>query len=321
MPKVLTVAICTYNGGRRIPDVLDQLRCQRNVQGLEWEVLVVDNNSQDNTCSVVQQYQEDWPEDVPLRYLLEPRQGKTYAIQRAFRASDASLVGFLDDDNVPTEDWLFEACAFGLNHPEAGAYGGRILPMYEEQPSEGVEAIESAFAIVRRDYLHRYPLGGYLGRMFAPGAGLVIRKQAWFQSVPEVLRLEGPSGSSSMGLHEDMEVQWYLHKAGWEIWHNPAMTIRHKIPSRRFDEAYLMRFFQELAQSRYHYRMLIHAPWLRPAMVLLYLMSDVTKYFQTFSWGARQNGTVGARCRREMRKFLVISPFRTITRPLHRTEG
>lgn len=305
----LTVAICTYNGSDRLPDVLDQLRRQRSTTGIEWEVLVVDNNSSDGTAELVKRYQSSWPTTSRLRYYMEPRQGKTYAIQRAFELSEAVFVGFLDDDNIPADDWVMNAVEFGQAHPRCGAFGGRILPLYEEEPPPGVGAIESAFAIVRRDYLHRYPLGGVLGRMFAPGAGLVIRREAWNRDVPSSLRLEGPSGASSMGLHEDMEVQWYLHRAGWEIWHNPQLSIKHKIPPRRFDEAYLMRFFRELAISRSQFRKMIHPLWLRPAIGALYLASDLYKYLQTEPWRSSRKEDMGARCRREMRKQLVLSAF------------
>lgn len=307
MSKDLTIAICTYNGAQRIPEVLDALRRQQQTDGLTWEVLVVDNNSQDETAQVVQRYQGAWPSAAPLRYLHEPRQGKTFAIQRAFREADGHLIGFLDDDNIPAVDWVHAARSFGRQHPEAGAYGGRILPQYEQQPPKGVQAIESAFAIVRRDHLHQYPLGGFLGRMFAPGAGLVIRKQAWDEAVPATLRLDGPSGASSIGLHEDMEVQWYLHKAGWEVWHNPAMELQHKIPARRFEDAYLMRFFRELALSRHHYRMLVTPPLLRPFMGAAYFFSDGIKLLRDMRRATPDN--LGVRCRLQMRKYQVIGPF------------
>lgn len=307
-PK-LSVAICTYNGAERLPAVLDHLRMQQVESDGLWEVLVVDNRSTDGTADVVRRYQQEWVDGSVLRYVHEPRQGKTHAIVRAFQEAAGPLVGFLDDDNIPEKNWVSAAIDFARRHPKAGAFGGMILPDYEQPPPEDVRSIESAFAIVRRDYQHRYPLGGFLGRMFAPGAGLVIRKEAWTSSVPPVLRLEGPSGSSSMGLHEDMEVQWHLHRAGWEIWHNPEMAIQHKIPPRRFSEEYLTRFFRELGLSRYRFRMLILEPWQKPVMLVLYMVSDAIKYLRTFSLGRSGDLAIGTRCRREMRKYLLLSPF------------
>lgn len=308
--KDLSVVICTYNGAGRVPDVLDRLKVQEGTEDVTWEVVVVDNNSDDDTERVIRRYQSDWPEAYPLRYVFEPKQGKTFAIKRAFREAKGALIGFLDDDNVPARDWVVEAHAFGRAHRKVGAYGSCIFPEYEEEPPEGVRGIEGVFAIVRNEQAHQYPTGGRLGRMFAPGAGLVIRKQAWQESVPEKLSLAGPRGSSSMGLHEDMEVQWHLHRGGWEVWHNPAMRIRHKLPARRFEEEYLMRFFKELALSRYRYRMLTYASWQRPVMITAYMASDLLKLVRDFyEYHRASQSSLTAKCRMQMRKFLLISPF------------
>ncbi|MFY7805244.1 MAG: glycosyltransferase, partial [Limnoraphis robusta] len=63
-----TIAIPTYNGAKRLPQVLDKLRSQTDVEQISWEVIVVDNNSTDNTAEIVQQYQQNWLLNVPLRY-------------------------------------------------------------------------------------------------------------------------------------------------------------------------------------------------------------------------------------------------------------
>jgi len=62
-----TVTICTYNGADVLPEVLDCLRVQEAVDDLEWEVLVVDNNSTDNTRAVVEEHQETWWGATPVR--------------------------------------------------------------------------------------------------------------------------------------------------------------------------------------------------------------------------------------------------------------
>jgi glycosyltransferase involved in cell wall biosynthesis len=308
--KDFSVVICTYNGAVRVPEVLDRLKAQEGTDAITWEVLVVDNNSDDATAKVVRGYMTDWAEEYPLRYLFEPRQGKTYAIRRAFHEARGRLLGFLDDDNLPALDWVAACYEFGRMHPDAGAYGSRIFPMYEQEPPPESRGIEGAFAIVRAEETFQYPAGGRMGRMFAPGAGLVVRKRAWEESMPDELRLAGPCGSSSMGLHEDMEMQWYLHEDGWEIWHNPSMCIHHKLPRSRFEEKYLMRFFKELALSRHQYRMLTYAPWQRPIMTVVYMVSDLLKLVeQLYNYQRTSKQDISAKCRIQMRKFLLISPF------------
>ncbi|MEO1295677.1 MAG: glycosyltransferase, partial [Cyanobacteria bacterium J06636_16] len=120
-----TVAICTYNGAKRVPDVLECLRWQLNAQDIRWEVIVVDNNSSDETADVIRQYQEDWPYPYPLRYAFEQKQGAGYARQKAVAIARSRWIGFLDDDNLPSMVWVYEACQFAQQRPEVGVFGSR----------------------------------------------------------------------------------------------------------------------------------------------------------------------------------------------------
>ena len=106
----LTVAIPTYNGENRLPKVLDKLKEQINTEDINWEVIIVDNNSSDGTAKVVQEYQANWRQDVPLRYCFESQQGISFARQRGINEAKGELVGFIDDDNLPFANWVNSAC-------------------------------------------------------------------------------------------------------------------------------------------------------------------------------------------------------------------
>jgi glycosyltransferase involved in cell wall biosynthesis len=122
----VTVAIPTYNGEKRLPDVLDRLRSQIDTESFSWEVLVVDNNSTDNTAQLVREYQKTWPATYPLKYCFAPEQGAAFARQRAIEKASGELVGFLDDDNLPENNWVVSAYNFAQTHPDVGAYGSQI---------------------------------------------------------------------------------------------------------------------------------------------------------------------------------------------------
>ena len=107
-----TVAICTYNGEKRLPAVLERLRSQINTEQISWEIVVIDNNSTDKTTNLIQEYQSDWPQAYPIKYYFEPAQGLAFARQLAVQEANGTLVGFLDDDNLATPDWVAEAYAF-----------------------------------------------------------------------------------------------------------------------------------------------------------------------------------------------------------------
>jgi glycosyltransferase involved in cell wall biosynthesis len=320
----LTVAIPTYNGARRLPEVLDrlQLACQdaacvtpdsgqtpqtNHSQTFSWEVLVVDNNSTDDTAQVVQSYQANWPQSCPLRYCFEPQQGAAFARRRAFQEANGVLVGFLDDDNIPAPNWVVAAYAFAQEHPAAGAYGSRSHGDFEVTPPENFHRLAPFLAITERgSQPQRYEPQN---KVLPPSAGLVVRKQAWLESVPLQLVLTGRT-PESMLTGEDLEMLAHIQAKGWEIWYNPAMQIDHKIPHWRLKREYLIPFFRGIGLSRYVTRMLSVKPWQRPLATLAYLANDLRKMaFHLLKYGFRVRSDLIAACEMQLFVSSFISPF------------
>lgn len=233
-----TVAIPTYNSENRLAKILSRLQAQIGVENLNWQVIIVDNNSQDATAKIALEYQANWIKPGALKYCLESRQGAAFARNRAIKEASSDLVGLLDDDNLPALNWVAAAYAFGKNHPQAGAYASQIYGNFEIEPPQNFERIAPFFGITKRgSQAHLYEPNKLI---LPPGAGLVVRKQAWLESVPEVPMLAGRLGKSLVG-GEDLEAMLHLHKAGWEIWYNPEMETYHQIPSWRLEKDYLVR--------------------------------------------------------------------------------
>ncbi len=303
----LTVAICTHNGAKNLKDVLTQLRNQAGSDRIRWEVLVIDNNSSDHTAEVVKDMQTDWPQDWPLRYCFEPRLGLAIARQRAIKEAQGQLVGFLDDDNLASPSWVAAVYAFGQAHPQAGAYGGRTLGDYETKPPENFERIAPFLAIIDRGDQPR--LYEPQRKVLPPGAGLVVRKQAWLENVPVNCVLQGrATGLSLPG--EDLEVLLHIQRAGWEIWYNPAMKIHHRIPRQRLEKNYLVKLCRGIGLSRYHTRMLSFNRWQWTLALPLYVANDVRKIaLHLYKHGRQVRSDVVAAC--EMQLFIssLLSPF------------
>ena len=305
----LTVAICTYNGETRLPHVLDRLLSQTQTDRFSWEVIIIDNNSCDRTAQIVQQYQQIWPEAYPIRYYFEAQQGLAFARRLAIKRARGGLVGFLDDDNLPSANWAATAYSFGQLHPKAGAYGSQIQAEYEVKPPENFEQIACFLgAIDRGQEPFRYDL---LKRwLFPAGAGLAIRKQAWLESVAENPILTGVAGTSLSAKGEDIETLSYLRKKGWEIWHNPEMKITHYIPKERLEKTYLIKLFRGVGLSRYQTRMLQFSLWTAPLMLLVYLVNDLRKLIgHYYRYRGVLKTDLVALCQHELLIYSLISPF------------
>lgn len=303
----LTVVICTYNGETKLPEVLDRLRSQLPPDPFTWEVLVVDNNSQDRTAQVVSEYQQSWPQSIPLSYEFEAEQGLAFARRRAIQAVQGELVGFLDDDNLPAEDWVRSVCLFSQAHPEAGAYGSRIRSRFETSPPPNFDRIASCLAVIERGE-EAFPYPAKRGVLPA-GAGMVIRTALWRQYVPEMPVLSGVRKKSLAAKGEDVETLSYIRKAGYPIWYNPEMVIWHDIPKERLSRKYLFRLFRGIGLSRYPLRMMNYSPWQRPGMGLAHLCYDAKRLaiYALQHWQEIYRNDVVSMCELRLHWYSLIS--------------
>lgn len=303
----LTVAICTYNGENRLPQVLERLRAQVYTERICWEIVVVDNNSTDNTAKVVQNYQAILSQVCPLIYCFEPQQGLAFARQRAVSQDRGRLIAFLDDDNLPAFDWVAAAYSFGQKHPQAGAYGSQIHGDFEVNPPENFKKIAAFLAIIERG--SKAFIYEPRKKLLPPAAGLVVRKQVWCDNVPKQLFLKGRIGKSMLA-SEDIEAIAHIQNAGWQIWYNPEMHIYHKIPHHRLERNYLISLVRGIGLARHHIRMIRIKSWQRFLLVPIYFINDLRKVIVSFLKYRKVIKTdVTAACETEFLRSSLISPF------------
>ena len=303
-----TIAIPTYNGEHRLPEVLDRLRAQVGTESISWEVIVVDNNSTDGTADVIRCYQENWNLTCPLRYARESRQGASFARHRAAQEANGKYIGFLDDDNIPAVNWVAAAYAFGETHPQVGAFGSQIHGDFEVTPPENFKKIAPFLAIIERGPRpHCYDPRK---KMLPPGAGLVVRRETWFESVPEYLILNNKGKAAGLA-SEDLEALLHIQNAGWEIWYNPEMEVYHKIPGWRFERDYLISLFRCVGLSRHRIRMLsTRRVWQRPFAFLAYMLNDLRKLIvHLLKYRKQLQDDLIAACEWELLVSSLVSPF------------
>jgi glycosyltransferase involved in cell wall biosynthesis len=310
-----SVAICTYNGANRLPAVLDHLYRQI-IDGIKWEILVVDNNSKDDTKVVIMNYANRWREDCQLRYIFEGRQGTSYARQKAVQmAQSQDLIGFLDDDNWPSQTWVAEAYKFGQKHPQAGAYGGIIHAYLDEPPPDYFDRIKGFLAVFNRGNKAFQYQRLAKPRKVPVAPGCVIRKQAWRDCIPERLLLGGrdEAGKTMLGACEDLEMMYYIQNSDWEVWHNPQMEIWHHIPSRRLERNYLLKIARTSGLSNHALRIARLQNYQKQLISILmpfYLLSDgykVVSYYLKYRQQLADD--IAKACEFESRLGRFLSPL------------
>src|ERR1700743_2615720 len=117
-PVRLSLVICSYNRRESTTGAMDSLYRQTLNKG-DYEVIVVDNNSKDDTEVRCREYIGTHP-DGRFLYLMETRQGASYARNTGAALAQGEFLVFMDDDAVAAPDFLQNLLAFFGGHPSAG---------------------------------------------------------------------------------------------------------------------------------------------------------------------------------------------------------
>ena len=126
----ISIIICTYNRAESLNKLLDSLIDQEKKPAFDFEIIVVDNNSKDHTRELVESIFPKFQKK--LRYLFEPKQGKTHALNLAIAEAQGDVLAFTDDDCILPKDYLFHIyTAFDKYKDKVDFIGGRVCPNWE----------------------------------------------------------------------------------------------------------------------------------------------------------------------------------------------
>jgi glycosyltransferase involved in cell wall biosynthesis len=132
----LSVVICTWNRAHLLDQTLRQMHDMRVPSGIDWELLVVDNNSTDSTPQVLASHAEH----LPLVHMFEGRTGKSYAANQAVEKARGELVLWTDDDVLVAPNWMEEYVKAADAFPGASFFGGTIDPWFTVSPPHWIRA-------------------------------------------------------------------------------------------------------------------------------------------------------------------------------------
>lgn len=233
----VTVIICTYNRCQSLAKALGSVAASVLPDSVEWEVLVVDNNSKDRTREVAQDYCRRYPRQ--FRYVFESQQGKSYALNTGIREAQGDVLAFMDDDVTVEPTWLRVLTA-PLQSGEWAGVGGRILPAQAFSPPKWL-SLEGPYSTV--GMLALFDLGKCAGELYeAPfGTNMAFRRSV-FCKYGEFRTDMGPCPGSEMR-NEDVEFGRRVLNAGERLWYEPSAVVYHAIPDNRLQKAYFLAFW------------------------------------------------------------------------------
>jgi glycosyltransferase involved in cell wall biosynthesis len=241
---IATIAICTFDRSKLLDKTLSRLH-NLDVSGCgEWELLVVNNNCQDDTDTVIERHSTH----LPVRRLWEPRPGKSYAANLAVQESRGELILWIDDDVLVERGWMKAYIEAARLYPDVSFFGGPITPWFESKPPLWIArhlphisycfatqpAFDEPFAPIATP---RLPFGANMGM-----------RRACFDDQCFDVKL-GPVGRTNYQDEEIVLLQKLLDSGRRGLWVRDA-AVRHFIATARLTEQYLWQFHSCIGRTR-----------------------------------------------------------------------
>lgn len=231
----ISVVVSTYNRADRLPSALDALLAQTGDVG--YEVLVIDNNSTDDTRRVVADIARR--AEGRVRYAFEPRQGLSHGRNTGISFSRAPIVAFTDDDVRAAPDWVLQLKRVFAEHPDIDYIGGLVLPNWLATPPAWLTKAHWA-PLALQDYGPQPIVTGRERAMCLVGANLAFRTRV-FERVgpfsPTLGRIKDGIGST-----EDHDMQLRLWRAGMRGLYDPRPLVFADVTPDRLAKAYHRRW-------------------------------------------------------------------------------
>jgi len=229
-----SVIIATYNRADELPKTLESLKQLEVAE--PWEVIIVDNNSTDDTREVVAR-EKTFP--VPLRYLMEKEQGRSAALNAGIRAAKGEILAITDDDVRVDPHWLTNG-ERTLRELNCDYVGGKALPIWSGKRPDwlpnrggkhwGVIALLD-YGPEPIEFGDRVPLG--VNMLFKSDS--FVRAGLWDNSI-------GRKAGTLLG-QEVREWAQRARAAGLRGFYSPDLIVHHVIPEDRLTKKYFRRWF------------------------------------------------------------------------------
>lgn len=222
----LSVVICTFNRAKLLEGCLTSLTGQID-DGVE--VVVVDNNSDDDTPEIVAKFSRA---DSRIRYCKEPKQGLAAARNRGYQTSTGCYVAYIDDDARASPDWCARILAFARRNPHVQAFGGPYRPFFMQPPPSWFKREYGGWALGDEERPLRS--GEYIN-----GTNMVYSRDLLknLEGFSTALGMRG----NTMAYGEETHLQRRIAALGHAVYYVPDMVVEHLVASAKMSVRWMVR--------------------------------------------------------------------------------
>lgn len=222
---MISFIICTYNRDKYIYQCLYNLA--NNHTKYPWEIILINNNSTDNTESECKRFEQDYS-SIQYHYFIEKTPGLSFARNRGIKEAHGEWLVFLDDDSMVENNYIENLGKWLEKYPDAAAFGGPIEPFFEDKTPSWLSKWSMGFVSainlgkeVKLFPKNQYPIGANMG----------IAKKA-IQEIGNFNTALGRTKELLLG-GEEKDIFMRIHKLGHPIYYFPNLYVKHCIPPKR----------------------------------------------------------------------------------------
>jgi glucosyl-dolichyl phosphate glucuronosyltransferase len=230
----VTIILCTYNRAHSLGPALESVLASALHSAIDWELLVVDNNSTDRTREVINVFCLRYPGRV--RYIFAAQQGLSNARNTGIREARGDILAFVDDDVTVEPSWL-DNLTSALHDGQWAGSGGRILPPQGFSPPPWL-ALKGPWGL-GGVLCAQFDLGDTPGQITDEppyGTNMAFRKEMFEKY--GVFRTDlGRCGDSLIG-NEDTEFGRRLMAGGERLRYEPFAVVYHSVAAERLNKRY-----------------------------------------------------------------------------------
>ena len=232
---ILSIIICSYNRASYISDALTSLYCQS--AGLNaFEVIIVDNNSTDNTKEVYTAWRQT-NTNGQFTFISETKQGASFARNTGATIAKGEWVCFMDDDAVATPNYVENILKHIHNKPDAVGFGGRIIPKYIPSEPKWMSYYVSSL-VGNFDYA---PIAcAFENGKYPLESNMIVKKSVYDQIGGFNVNLPGVVGTLRIG-GEGKELFYKILALGHIIYYDPAICVHHVVEVKKLTSEYMYR--------------------------------------------------------------------------------
>ncbi len=230
---IFSIIIPTYNRSDSLKITIDSLLALNSVPQ-DFEILIIDNGSTDNTRTVAEAAIKSNLERR-IKYHYEDVPGLLSGRHRGAFESKGDILVYVDDDIEADPYWL-EAISEAFEDPETHLVGGKSLPKYESTPPDWLDAFwRRNGKLIRCFYLSLVDFGDQIAEIspvYVWGLNFSIRKDTLFkvggfnpECVPKAFQRYQGDGDTGLA--------WKVKAAGYKVIYQPTALVYHLVPNQR----------------------------------------------------------------------------------------